>query len=505
MNFSGYTQAVTGRFCNPYYSNLVIIIFFMILMFPVHPGWKDPAPPEVQEISSDPVPPPRPHPAVKVHANPAPLSVKAIYEDWPWFMGYGHDAVSSETQLIKQWPAKGPAIVWELEKGEGYAAPSIAGNRLLFIHRVGENEKIECLHPESGMLLWDYQYPTSYRDRFGYGKGPRSSPVIDGMRVYTLGAEGKLNCLDLETGGLYWSRNLAQEFKVPQGFFGWATTPIIDDANLIINLGAPDGPCVAAFDKISGQLNWGTGYEWGASYASPVTAAVHGVKRLYVFAGGESKPPTGGLLCVDPVTGRLLSSYPWRSRSHESVNASNPVVVGDRVFVSASYQTGGVLLQVDPEGKMHDKWTTDEMGTHWNTSIYRDGYLYGFDGRHPHTAGLVCLDARTGKSAWRKEVKWEETAKINGKSRNISHGFFRGSLLWADGHFLCLGESGVLAWLDLSPAGYREIRRVALFWAHETWNVPVVSKGLVYIMQNQRDPIAGTSPRLICYDLRKQD
>ena len=169
--------------------------------------------------------------------------------------------------------------------------------------------------------------------------------MIDGDYVYTHGAEGELHCLNLETGQLVWKRDLAREFKVPQDFFGTAATPLIEGGRLIINVGAPGGPTVAAFDKASGKMLWGAGDQWGPSYASPVPATVHGKRRVFVFAGGESRPPTGGLLSIDPSTGKVDFAFPWRSRSFESVNASSPVVVGDQVFVSASYRAGGALSE----------------------------------------------------------------------------------------------------------------------------------------------------------------
>ena len=221
--------------------------------------------------------------------------------------------------------------------------------------------------------------------------------MIDGDRVYTIGAEGKLHCLKLETGQLYWKRDVAGEFKVPQDFFGVASTPLIEGDSLIVNVGAPGGPCVAAFDKRTGKMMWGTGDLWGASYASPVPAVVHGKRRLLVFAGGESQPPTGGLLGIDPVTGAIDFQFPWRSRSYESVNASCPVAIGNQVFVSASYKTGGALLDLLPGGGHKVAWTTPEFGLHFNTPIHRDGYLYGFDGRNEPDAALACVELATGK------------------------------------------------------------------------------------------------------------
>jgi outer membrane protein assembly factor BamB len=219
---------------------------------------------------------------------------------------------------------------------------------------------------------------------------------------------------------------------------------------------------------------------------------------VFVFAGGESTPPTGGLMCIDPSSGKVDFSFPWRSRSYESVNASCPVVFGDKVFVSASYRTGGALLQVNPDFTHTVLWTTQEFGLHFNTPIYRDGLLYGFDGRNEPDASLACLDAATGRVVWRETPEWTEP--LGGRPQTV--GTYRGTLLAVDGSFLCLGELGHLLWLDLSPRGYREISRTWLFQARESWALPVLSRGLLYVVQNTREIGRGNPPRLLCYDLR---
>ena len=102
-----------------------------------------------------------------------------------------------------------PPLIWEFAKGTGYTSPAIAGDRLVFMHRVADEEIIECLHPETGASRWRFRYATAFEDRYGYNNGPRSSPVIDaGGRVYTVGAEGKLHCLDLASGKVTWKRDL---------------------------------------------------------------------------------------------------------------------------------------------------------------------------------------------------------------------------------------------------------------------------------------------------------
>ncbi len=465
----------------------------------------DPAPPRIQRLTLMDPPGASPHPDVKVHAKPRPLPPGAVTHDWKAFLGPTHNAVSSETKLLRSWPASGPTLLWEMRKGTGYSSPAVAGNRLVYIHRIGNEELLECLHAETGARYWKFSYPTQFSDRYGYNNGPRASPVIDGDRVYAIGAEGKLHCLKLETGQLAWKRDIAAEFKVPQDFFGVASTPLIEGDSLIINVGAPGGPCVVALDKGTGKMLWGAGDLWGAGYASPVPAVLHGKRRLLVFAGGESQPPTGGLLGIDPATGKIDFQFPWRSRSYESVNASCPVAIGNRVFVSASYKTGGALLNLLPDGNYKVAWTTQEFGLHWNTPIHRNGYLYGFDGRNEPDAALACVELASGKTLWRVSPEWEEMFQRNGSPQKQTLGTFRGSLLWADGAFLCLGELGHLLRLDLTPQGYREISRTWLFAARESWTLPVLSRGLLYVCQNSRGLLNGEPPRLLCYDLRASE
>jgi outer membrane protein assembly factor BamB len=463
---------------------------------------RDPAPPVVQALRTVPVPAPERNSDVKFHTKPKPLPAGAVTHDWKSFLGPTHDATSTETKLLQVWPRGGPKLVWEMKKGTGYSSPAISGDRLVFFHRIGNEERVECLHRETGERYWQFNYPTQFEDRYGYNNGPRASPVIDGDHVYIYGAEGKLHALKLETGQVYWKRDLSAEFKVPHDFFGVAATPLVEGDLLIINVGAPGGPSVAAFDKTTGKLVWGAGDQWGPSYASPVPATVNGKRRIFVFAGGESRPPTGGLVSIDPLNGTLDFAFPWRSTSYESVNAASPVVIGNQVFVSASYKTGGALLDLLPTYGYKVAWKSADLSTHFNTAVYKDGYLYGFDGRNEPDASLVCIEVKTGKLMWRVNPEWDEIMMFDGEARKGKFGTFRGTLLSVDGKFLCLGEMGHLLWLDLTPSGYKELARAWLFAARETWALPVLSRGLLYITQNTRDFVNRDAPRLLCYDLR---
>lgn len=483
---------------------LGIAVFLVVCCLAAAAPFEDPRPPTPASPEARPVPGLRPHPDVTFHQAPAPLPDGAVTEDWSTFLGARGKPVSGETRLLREFGEGGPSLVWELSKGTGYSSPSISGEFLVYLHRSGSEVVVECLHSETGERYWDFRYRTDFEDRYGYNNGPRSSPVIDGDYVFVYGPRGKLHCLLLRTGQLVWMRDIAAEFKVPQDFFGTATTPLVHGDSLILNIGAPGGPEVAAFDKCSGRMLWGAGDQWGPSYATPVLARVHDRSRLFVLAGGESRPPTGGLLSIDPQRGTLDFRFPWRSRSYESVNASSPVVVDNTVLVSASYRTGAALVEVRPDGGYEKLWENPDFDLHWTTAVYRDGHYYAFSGRNEPDAKLTCVRASDGETVWTEVLEWQETVRLRDETRTVYGTPYRGNLLMVDGRFLALGEHGHLLWLDLNPSGPRILDRTRLFLARETWSPPVISKGLLYVSQNSRsiDPPAG--PRLLCFDLRSR-
>jgi hypothetical protein len=122
--------------------------------------------------------------------------------------------------------------------------------------------------------------------------------------------------------------------------------------------------------------------------------------------------------------------------------------------------------------------------TYLTTAVPHDGFLYGSVGMRQQNAEFACYEIATGKEQWR--------ADLGGK-------FQRASLIRADGAFLCLGENGDLAWLDLTPKGASVKTQSKLFHAPETWTPPVISGGLLFICQNQSGSHA-TKARLICYE-----
>src|SRR5438094_1335961 len=142
--------------------------------------YRDPGPPVLNSVPAVAVPAPERNSDVTFHAKPKPLPAGAVTHDWTFFLGPTHNAMSTETRLLHDWPKSGPKLVWEMKKGTSYSSPAISGDRLLFIHRIGNEEQVECLRRETGDRYWKFSYPTRFEDRYGYNNGPRASPVIDG-------------------------------------------------------------------------------------------------------------------------------------------------------------------------------------------------------------------------------------------------------------------------------------------------------------------------------------
>lgn len=389
--------------------------------------------------------------------------------DWPSFLGPAHNGISRETGLLKEWPAGGPPVIWSRSVGVSYSAPVIARGKLVFFHRQDGQEIIECVDPEDGSQThWRHAYKTNYRDRYRYNGGPRSTPTIHGNRVYTYGAEGMATCLDFETGDLVWQRQVNKEFGVRQGFFGVATSPVIEGNLLLLNVGGPGGAGVVAFNKETGETVWKAS-DQKASYSTPIVATVHG-ERLAIFY------TAGGLLVLEPETGAERFRYPFRSRARSSALAATPVLVGDVVFLSATYRVGAVALKLEPSGLVEVWKDENAMQNHWATSIYHEGYLYGMDGRHERGSNFRCIEFMTGKVMW-----------------SADEGLGRASFIMADGHFITMGEIGDLALIEVSPERYIEKARVRVLKS-PAWIPPVLSHGLLYVRNEHV---------LACRDLRQ--
>ena len=427
------------------------------------------------------------------------LRARKSGDDWPRFLGPSGESKSTE-KISREWPESGPALVWHRKVGEGYAAPSTSKGRLFFFDRIGDKARLVALHAETGEELWKQEYATDYEDMYDYSDGPRASPLIDGDRVYTYGVGGRLRAHHVTDGKLLWDVDTVKDFGVVQNFFGVGSNPVIEGDLLIAMVGGSpedspsissgdvvgNGSGIVAFDKNTGEVR----YRFSnllASYSSPVITDIGETRWGFAFT-------RGGLLGFDPHKGEMRFFFPWRAKILESVNAANPVVVDDTVFITETYGPGSALIRVTPEKQpgweliWKDPRRGQAMQSHWNTPIYLDGYIYGSSGRSSGPAELRCVEHATGKVMW------------------SAPGLTRSTLLHVDGHLVVLTEYGRLLLVKASPKAYEVVAEVDLgdrsagavpesdakksidtkssdrpVLRFPAWNAPVLSHGLLYL------------------------
>lgn len=398
------------------------------------------------------------------------LGAGAVHaQDWPQFLGPTRNGVYAGTNLAASWPKEGPPIVWQKKVGAGFSGPAVASGKLILFHRVGGQETVECLNAETGAPLWKFEYPTAYRDDFGFDEGPRATPALADGKVYTFGAEGALHCLDLATGKKIWSVKANEQFGSAKGFFGMACSPLLEGNNVLLNIGGTGGAGLVAFDKNTGKLAW-KATDDEASYSSPVAVAFPGGRRALFFA-------RSGLVVVEPRTGRVLAQFPWRARAHASVNAATPLVVGDMIFLSASYDTGAIALTLQDD-KPRKVWSSDDaLSNHYATSVPRSGYLYGFHGRQEYGPSLRCIELKSGA------VKWSQDR------------FPAGTVTLAGDALLLLLEDGRLILASASSEQFKPSAEVQIL-PQGVRAYPALANGFLY---------ARSKDKLVCVDLGKKE
>jgi outer membrane protein assembly factor BamB len=394
------------------------------------------------------------------------MAAQSTVIDWPQFLGPERNGVYRGPALAEKWAAGGPRVVWQKQVGQGFSGPVVAQGHVILFHRVSNREVVESLDARTGTSQWQYGYPTSYRDDFGFDEGPRAVPVVANGVVYTFGAEGQLHAISLSTGMRIWSEDTMHRFGVAKGFFGAAGSPLVEDGKVIANIGGR-GAGIVAFDAKTGKVLW-MATDDEASYSSGIGTTIGG-RRSAVFLTRT------GLAGLDPATGQVQFQRRWRSRQAASVNAATPLIIGDLIFVSAEYGPGAAVLRVDGS-TLTELWSSDDaLSNHYATSVYRDGYLFGFHGRQEFGQSFRAVELRTGK------VRWSQDR------------FQAGSVTLAGDRLLILRENGELILAAASPDAFRPLARAQVLPA-TVRAFPALADGLLY---------ARNEKTLVCLDLRR--
>ncbi len=391
--------------------------------------------------------------------------------DWPQWRGPLRDDISTETGLLQQWPAGGPALAWKATGlGEGYSGVAVAKGRIYTMGDQGDASFLLALEAANGKVVWSAKIGKSG----GNYPGPRCTPTVDGDQVVVLGQFGDLVCVSAADGKERWRHNLQSEFggKMMSGW-GYAESPLVAEGNVICTPGGAQGTLLA-LDKQTGAAAWRS-KEWtdNAAYSSIILATIHGVRQCVQLTDAS----VGGVSAQD---GRLL----WRApRPGRTAVIPTPIVADDSVYVTSAYNAGCNLFKVEQDAAgggfaARPVYSNKEMQNQHGGVVKVGDYLYGYcDGK-----GWTCQNFKTG------EAVWQEKEKLS-----------KGSLSCAGGRLYLRAESGsgTVVLIEPTPKGWTEKGRFDQpdRSNKNSWPHPVVAGGCLYL----RD-----SDMLLCYDVKQK-
>ena len=353
----------------------------------------------------------------------------SMAENWSNWLGPNYNGSSENNSISLPPEGKEFEIKWKISVGSGWSAPIIHQNSVYYHDRIGEAEIIHCLNFATGAEIWRHSYLSEYQDSFGMGNGPRSTPSIRNGLIVTHGAEGKVCGLDVTTGKPIWVRDLIKDFQSSKGFFGRCSSPLIVGDRVIFDVGGNTVGLVA-FSLKSGKTLWSS-KPYGNDYSSSLPFFVNGKSFSLSFM-------REGFLVMDINTGREEFFTQFRSPINASVNATSPLIIGNRVFLSSCYDLGAGLWQYLEDNKKekpqfkklwHKKGILD---CHYSTPVALGEYIYGFHGRQERSPVIRCIRLVDG------EIMWE------------SPSMGAGNLIRVSDKILVLLESGELVILKTS-------------------------------------------------------
>ncbi len=385
------------------------------------------------------------------------LAANAV--DWYRFRGPDLNGISTETGWNTHWGSEGPKRLWKASVGMGFSSITVSHGRVYTMGNDGVNtDTVFCFDAATGAVVWKHPYPCPLDPKF-YEGGTSATPTVDDDRVYTLSRKGDVFCLDAAKGTVIWSVNVNKDLGFEPPTWGFAGSALVDGNLVIFNVGSHG----LAFDKKTGKVAWSSP-KGPSGYATPVPFDSHGKHCLAIMSSTT-------LEAVDAATGKSVWRYPWKT--DYDVNAANPIIVDDKVYISSGYGHGAAMLDIS-SGKPALVWETKEFRNHIATSILWDGYLYGVDDVNKSTYELKCVDWKTGA------IKWHEPS------------FGKGALMMADGKLIGLSDKGVLMIIEPSSAGFRPISTSQVIGG-KCWTVPVLSNGRIYCRNSRGD--------LVCLDV----
>ncbi len=326
-------------------------------------------------------------------------------QEWTQWRGPARDGSVSAKNVPGKWPESWQRA-WRVEIGEGYSSPVVAGGRVFIHGRRDPEEIVTAINLADGKVIWAHQYQAVFKKNqyaVEMAKGPNSTPLVIGNRLFTLGVTGILNAWDTATGKLLWTHDYSKSIDTSKMFCGTAASPLAVDGRVVVQVGSDiHGGQILALNPASGATEW----EWkglGPGYASPVVVDLGGTHHLVTMTQGS-------IVGVDAKTGKELWTVAFPDEWHE--NITTPIWTGTNLVVSGTRAGTHAYSLMQSGGKWQatETWKNPDVAMYMSSPVFGDGLIYGHSSKKK--GQFVAVDAKTGALKWATEGREGEHASF---------------------------------------------------------------------------------------------
>ncbi len=368
----------------------------------------------------------------------------ALASDWPQWRGPSRTGVAS-IPAPASWP-QSLVKSWRVEVGIGHSSPVVQGERVFQLSRQGEREVLRAVALSTGTQLWEQSYAAPYTMNpaaTSHGKGPKSTPLAAGGRLFTLGIAGTLSAHDAATGRVLWRSDFSDRFAATSPLYGSAASPMIAGEKLLIHLGGPGRGALLALEPETGEQIWSWSGD-GPGYASPIVATFENVEQVVTQTDAH-------VVGIELASGKLLWSIPFTTPYDQ--NVVTPVVYGDRLVLSGlDADTFEVEMELGGAGFAPKEQWRSETTFYMSTPVLAADRILGFSNQKK--GQIVALDPRTGRRLWESEGRLGDNGSV---------------VLWGS-FLLVLTNGGELLVLDAAADKFSPVRNYTVAesptWAH---------------------------------------
>lgn len=361
------------------------------------------------------------------------------------------NGIYPDKNLLKEWPAEGPQMVWHFDElGKGFSSPVFANNRIYLTGTIDDQGYVYVLSMD-GKLISKFPYGKEFIESW---PGARSSVTIAGGLLYMESGYGSLFCMDPQDGSIKWKKEFLSDFDGKNIRWGFTETVLIDKDVLYCTPGGQTNN-VMALNRLTGETIWsGTGNQELSAYCTPLLVPLQTRKLLVTMTANS-------IIGLDAATGKLLWSHP--QTNEWSVHANTPVYADGGLLCFSGYGQGGPKLKLSPDGSSITlEWFSKTFDSRMGGAVYVDGYVYGSG----DTSGKEwqCLDWKTGE----RKYASTEVAK--------------GAVIYADGMLYGYTWKGELFMAKATPAEFRLSGKIAVkLGSDQHWAHPVINNGILYV------------------------